>query len=48
MSVVEVFSDVAGDDGFVCLDQVKILSVHLCGDFEPDMEQLPQAAVISG
>jgi hypothetical protein len=39
----QVFSDVFGDDSFMLLERVEITVAFLRGDFETDVDQLPEA-----
>jgi hypothetical protein len=43
----QVFSDVSGDDGLVLFQGVEVTIAHPGGDFETDVEQLPEARVES-
>jgi len=46
MASIEIVSNILGDHFFVCLQQIKISTSHLCGYLETDMEQLAKAAVV--
>ena len=46
VAVIQVLSYVAGDDGLVGLEEAEVAWTHFCGDFEADVEELTEAAVI--
>src|SRR5580698_1834466 len=45
---VKIFCHIAGDDCFVCFEQIEIAAAHFRCDFESHMQELTKAAVVCG